>query len=190
VVHAVQVHDRICDVLVPGLAAELAAWLGRLPIAACWDPASRELSWRASLRMPEVADPQLPPCLFQLVDFLEHELGPIAEAIAGRPLRVLEPRVADLRVLRKGSYADGARTDVPAGGMAAVIGLTGACWPAEWGGHTELLGADDVVLLRRAPGWDTLDLVDAGQPLRVPLVLRHVESLAVHAVLAPVPEGA
>ena len=61
---------RVAPLLEPGLGAELAAWLGHLPIAAAWDDAARPRCWRASVTVPSRFDPQLPGCLSRLVAFL------------------------------------------------------------------------------------------------------------------------
>jgi hypothetical protein len=169
---------RIDDALAPGLVAEVAVALGGLP----WgleiaDDARSDVRWRCTLTLPPKLDPQLPGAGWRLVRLLARDLPPLASAIVGRAVTVATPHTLPLVSLRKGSYVD----DAPSPWLEAIIGLTAHTWPASWGGHTELPALGKVW----PPGRGTIDLVDAGVRRRVPLVTRHVESLALHVALVP-----
>lgn len=170
---------RIERALVPGLAAELATVAGRLPLSAALD--ERELSWRCLIETPRVPDPQTHECLHRLVRFVEIDLVDLVGAITGRSLRAVAPARLDVRALRKGSYRDPASADDDAE-LAFVLGISAGSWPAEWGGHLELLDDRGAVVARRPPGADTLDLL-APSRVRVPLLTRAVECIAVYGDL-------
>jgi hypothetical protein len=171
---------RIDPILRPGLAAELASLLRRLPLTAHSDSGQKELSWRCSVGMPAAIDPQYPECMFALARFIDRDLPALARSITGYPLAAGEPTWLHLRAFRKGSYLDvAAKADLP----AAWLGLTGASWPESWGGHLEnVADDDDGGGDPTPPKCDVLDLF-VGSSVRVPLILRHVEALWVHCPL-------
>ncbi len=177
-----QGYLRIESALEPGLAAELAHLLNHVPSAAGIDEARAELAWRGRLQLPEYYEAQHSACLWRLVRALEQDLPPIVEGITGRPLRVREPRALDVVALRKGSFADLPR-EAPATEVTWWLGLSPGTWPAEWGGHLELVDEDGVSQVRFPPGWDTLDLFDERWRTRVPLVKRPVEGVWVRGAL-------
>ncbi len=133
--------------------------------------------------MPDEIDPQHPEALYRLVNFLDRDLPALASAVVGRALAPPMPRVIHVASLRRGAYVDEGRTLAPPGGIDVVLGLTGARWPAEAGGHTNVVDGGQV-RQRLAPGFDTIDLY-ASCNYRVPLVVRPVRTLAVRTVLVP-----
>ena len=79
-----------------------------------------------------------------------------------------------------------AYNDASAGRAVALrLHLTPTMWPAEWGGHLELLdGPEGAVVDRRAPAWNTLDLFDVRGPAawrRLPLIQKHLEGYTISA---------
>jgi hypothetical protein len=169
---------RIEDALAPGLAAELAAAVRGLPFAAVLDRDRDEVRWRCLVTVPPGADPQLPECLFRVARLARDELPPLLLAITGQRLAAAAPERLLMVALRKGSYAAAA---APEHGVEVVVGIGAVPWPAAWGGHTELVGAGEVW----APAADTLELRGAGQRARIPVLTRHVESLAIVIALEP-----
>jgi hypothetical protein len=182
---------RIAPVLAPGLAAELAPLLVRMPLLAQRDHREDAVWWRCAIQLPAAPDPQYPECMYRLTRFLDEDLPALASAVLGRRVVSAAPSWLDLRVVRKGSYVDGGDSFAPAGGVDYLLGLTGAAWPAAWGGHLALDPAvdDDAADPRAgddrgAVGWDTLVLFSRAQ-WRIPLVARHVEGLFLRGMLAP-----
>jgi len=78
----------------------------------------------------------------------------------------------------KGSYYDAYDDHGPGLAVAFQLSLTPASWPADWGGHMELLdGPTGRVTARQSPQWNTLDLFDIRQPgawRRSPTLMRHM----------------
>lgn len=177
----------IGDVLEPGLGAELAVFLGRLPLAASFDADEQGIFWRCSVGMPAL-DPQYPGCLFRLVRFLDVDLPALASAITGRALAPGKPAWIDVQVFRKGSYVDAGKSRAPASGVDFILDLTGVSWPAAWGGHMEHCDESGQVRDVRAPGSGTLHLL-ASARFQVPVVRRHVERLWVRGALAPLAQA-
>jgi hypothetical protein len=173
---------RIAGALEPGIAAELAARVAALPVVPVADPAGNGVWWGCTVALPPLPDPQLPECFYRIVRFFDDDLPELARAITGR--RLAPPRRGrfDVRIWRKGSFADGAPL-VPPAALEAVLGLTAASWPEAWGGSVELLDADGAVIERRPPGFDTLDLTEGTPPMRTTLLTRHVAVLTVHGLL-------
>jgi hypothetical protein len=164
---------RLDDVLPPGIAAELAAWLPRLPLGVETAPAGAGVWWGCEVALPPVSDPQTPACVFALARFLDDDVPARIAASTGKALAHDKPRSFAVRVWRKGSFADEA-AGAP-GTVDAILGLTGARWPAAWGGALEVGGE------RRPPGWDTLDLLDGASPRAVTLLTRHVAVVTIVA---------
>jgi hypothetical protein len=152
-------------VLAPGIAAECAHWMAKLPLGVETAPAGQGLWWGCEVTLPPVTDPHTAPCLNELVLYLEQDVA----ARVGRAMQ--KPRTFGVRVWRKGSFAD--ELSIEPGTVQAIVGLTGARWPAEWGGALEFAGE------ARPPGWNTLDLVESGA--RVSLLTHHVTMLTVVA---------
>ena len=175
---------RLQGVLEPGLAAELACTLWRMPVEPRIYAAHTDLSWSCDVGVPRDPDPQHPPCLFRLTRFLRLDLPALVSAIVGRALTVSEPDNIHLWALRKGAYVDDGGPLAPAGGLDVLLGLTGAHWPADWGGHMVWTSARDRSMAL-PPGFDTLDLLDGGR-FQIPLLTRPVESLSIRATLEPV----
>jgi hypothetical protein len=175
---------RLAGVLDPGLAAELAVVLGRLPLEPRIFAQHADLSWSVDLGVPDDPDPQHPRCLLRLVAFLRRDLPDLVGAISGRRLTNPEPSTAHVWGWRKGSYIDDGRPLAPPGGVDALLGLTGLSWPEAWGGHLVWTGASGRPLTL-PPGFDTLDLIDGGA-FRVPVVTHRVEAITVRARLHPV----
>ncbi len=175
---------RVDDVLAPGLAAELADWLPTLPLEPRYLAEQVALTWACEIQVPDEIDPQHPGALYRLVEFLDRDLPALASAITGQTLVPPIARVVHVASLRRGAYVDAGATLAPPGGIDVVLGLTGARWPADYGGHTEWLNDAGVVTRRLAPGFDTLDLQPPGR-YRVPLLTRPVHTLAVRTYLQP-----
>lgn len=169
---------RLNRVLADGEAAELACYLGGLPLAARQFADHEDLSWSCEIGVPEDFDPQHPACLYRLVDFLDHRLPPLASAVVGRELAPVALGRVHVWAFRCGAHVDAGAALAPAGGVDVILGLTAGSWPASWGGH--------LVVGDRAPlplGPNTLDLLSGN--FRVSLVTRHVQALAVRAILRP-----
>lgn len=171
---------RIDDVLQPGLAAELTALLGRFPLGLTSDEG---VVWRCDVGIPAAVDPQHPEPLYRALRALDRDLPALAGAITGRPWRPARPGWLRLLGWRKGSWLE--RPAPRDGALHYLLGLTGARWPRDWGGWLALAGGES-----RPPGHDALDLLDDGQALALPLVLRHVEGLALTGALLPAGEEA
>ena len=67
--------------------------------------------------------------------------------------------------------------------VALRLHFTPATWPAEWGGHLELLdGPEGEVVDRLPPAWNAVDLFDVRGPSawrRLPLIQKHMEGYTV-----------
>ena len=172
---------RLDDALAPGLAAELAAGLNRLPFALT--AVEGEVAWSATLLVPEVRDPQLFEPLFRLRRFVVDELPALCLAITGRHLVASSPERITVVAHRKGSWTGG-RVEVPARSVACTIGVAAGAWPAAWGGYDEQVDASgDVVWCEPLmPG--SVGLADVSLVRRVPVLTRHVERLEVRALLS------
>jgi hypothetical protein len=168
---------RIEGGLPEGLAAELACYLPTLPLAPRLVAQHLDLSWSCELEVPEAYDPQHPRCLYRLVRFLDVELPALVEQVTGRALAPPRPRTVHVWQLRRGAYVDQGQPLGGAGSIDVLIGLTGERWPAAWGGHLQV-GARSL-----APGFATLDLL-GGQRFHLPLLRRHVRTLAVRTFLS------
>lgn len=169
---------RMEEVLVPGLAAELADWVPRMPVA----PAASHSAvwWGCDAEVPARPAPRLPDCFVQLARCFDVDLPALVSAITGRSLAPARRGHFTVRVWRKGSFADDLAElegDDVGDGVAAVIGLTAGGWPDDWGGVHQALGQ------RLPPGWNTLDLIGAGVAQQVTLVTRHVTVVTLHAAL-------
>jgi len=160
-----------------GQAAELAAAAALLPLQphAIQSPVAAGVCWRCDLALPAPGDLRAPRALAALRPLLEETIPALASRALGRTLRPARPGVGSFWALRKGAwYARAASEDV---GVTALLELTGAAWPALWGGHLQS-GAHTWAL-----GWDRLSLLEARQPLSVSLLTRHVEATFLHIPL-------
>jgi hypothetical protein len=167
---------RIDDALPDGIAAELVAWLPRLPLGVETAPAGAGVWWGCELELPPVPDAQTPACLIALMRFFARDVpARIADHGGGAVVREKPSRFA-LRLWRKGSFVEEGPLGAP-GTIHAIVGLTAARWPAAWGGALELLDHD----LALAPGFGTLDLVAGDARRRVPLVTHHVIAMTAYA---------
>jgi hypothetical protein len=175
---------RIDELLDPGLAAELAVELPRLPLAPRVLAEHEDLSWACEVGVPDDPDPQLAACMHRLAALLDTELPALAGAITGRRLAPPARRRVHVWAFRKGGHVAAGRPLAPPGGLDVWIGLTGARWPAELGGHVDRVDAGGSAAITHAPGWDTLDLID-GLGHRIALVCAHVEALWVRSYLVP-----
>lgn len=168
---------RVQPFLAPGLAAELAALLPGLQLTPQLDSTRREQSWRCIVAMPPTVDLQYPACMYRLGALLVRDLPTLVSEIAGHRVHNTEPIHIDIHVLRKGSYLDGRPAPLPAlgspgAGVDFAIGLTGADWPSEWGGHLH-------IAKERVPmPWNALDLF-GHTAVQIPLITRHVQGLTV-----------
>ncbi len=168
---------RQADVLPAGLGAELALLLRALPFEPTHTGAG--IAWTGALQVPTALDPQHPECLYRLLDFLDHTLPERVAAWVGHPVVRADAGLISVVTLRKGGYLDAAG---PLPGVEAWLGLTGAVWPAIWGGHLEILNEDGMLADVHPPGFGTLDLV-SGHLVQVPVVTHHVEALWVRTLL-------
>ena len=171
---------RIDDALPDGTAAELAAWLPRLPLGLETEPAGAGVWWGCEVELPPVADPQTPACLVALVRFLTHDVPAHIAAHGGGAWTREKPSRFALRIWRKGSFVDDGPLGAP-GTVHAIVGLTGGRWPAAWGGSLHLLDHDRAL----APGFNTLDLVAGEARRRVSLVTHHVNAITALATYVP-----
>lgn len=169
----------------PGVAAELAGWAARLPLGAVAGGGGDAVWWECTVEVPPIADPHFPECVMRLVTLFDSELPALAARLTGRALAPAQPGRVGVRVWRKGSFADATPAGVPPEGIEAVVGLTGARWPEEWGGALEVLDGAGVAVERRPPAWNSLDLAGGATPRRITLVTRHVEVLTLHSALVP-----
>ncbi|MCC6622912.1 MAG: hypothetical protein IT385_16755 [Deltaproteobacteria bacterium] len=72
--------------------------------------------------------------------------------------------------------------------VAFMLHLVPASWPAEWGGHMEVLDAAGAVVSRWAPTWNALDLFDVRAPgawRRLPMIREHLEGFIVSGAWLP-----
>ncbi len=177
---------RIDELFDPGLAAELAAELVRLPLAPRLAAEQEDLSWACEIELPPEPDAQHAACLFRLASFLDRELPVLAGAITGRRLAAPARHHIHVWAFRKGAHVAAGEALAPPGGLDVLVGLTGARWPAELGGHLALVDGAGATVAEHPPGWDTLDLIDhLGH--RIPVVRAHVEALWVRTFLVPAP---
>ena len=156
----------------PGAAAELAAWLPRLPLGVDSPPERTHLFYACEVDVPAARDPQTPSAVYALVDFLDDTVPAHIRAATGRTVAHTVPRRFSVRIYRKGSFIDTRTPD----GIVAILHLTGARWPADFGGTLRAGGA------ALPPAWDTLDLLDGAYSLD--LVTRHVVALTIEATYA------
>lgn len=109
----------------------------------------------------------------------------VIEGITGQRLRSPDDQRVVATHYGKGAYLDAHNDFDGQRAVAYVLGLTRSSWPAEEGGHLEFLGVEGsevVVLERRAPGFNTLDLFEVSQnppPHRIPIVTGHHERRAI-----------
>ena len=162
----------ITDVLEPGLAAEASALLQALPTVIHMEATG--LFWRCEMEVPLIADAQHPETAYRLARFLDRDLPSLASQLLGRTMVRVRPGILGVCILRKGSWISAVP---PAGQVIFRVDLTGSVWPAEWGGHTSYAGSS------YAPAFDVLHLIP--DAVELPLVLRHVESVALQGLLVP-----
>ncbi len=167
---------RFDDVLEPGIAAEIVAWIPRMPLGPTVDRAGHAVWWSCDAELPSRPDPRLPGCFVRLVRFFDVDLPTLAGSITGRRLVPARPHHFSVRVWRKGSFADGP-AETPPGSIEAIVGLTAGDWPDAWGGVLEVLDQ------RLSPGWNTLDLVGGSPPQQVTLLTHHVEMVTLCTTL-------
>jgi len=160
--------------LAPGLAAELAPVLRSLPYAATYSQGPSGIVWRCEFNLPTARDPQYPDCLFSLREFLNVDACALAKAHLGGNYENTSTGTLAAWMIRKGCYVDAERSANP-GHVDFVLDISGAAWPAEWGGHLEFAGADGIEQLP-ASSAGTLHLLAGGAP-RIPLLTRQVEGL-------------
>ncbi len=133
--------------------------------------------WRSSW----VPEPACAHDLCGLGRWLFAEGRQLAERVSGLQLGVGEGGVLVSDRHHKGMYvepydeADGVRA------VAFQVGLTPCTWPAEWGGHVQVLGPDDAVRSSWAPDWNTLDLFDVRVQARrrLPILREHTEGFVI-----------
>lgn len=105
--------------------------------------------------------------------------------VTGMELAPPVDRTVVSTLLRRGAFLDAHNDHDEKRRCAYVLGLTEGAWPAEEGGHLEFVALRDeelVVIERRPPGWNTLDVFDVSQPTqwhRVPMVMRDHERRAI-----------
>jgi len=105
-----------------------------------------------------------------------------ASAVSGRALRAPDDPLVMSDEHRKGGFAEArpvseAYFSSAPRSAVALVHLCAQPWPEAWGGHRELVGADGEVVLRVAPAWNALDLIDLERPglrWRTPLIDHHV----------------
>ena len=148
------------SLLAEGTGPVIAQAVRGLPMGAVWEP-DAGLFWRCEAHVPPVLDPQLPEGFFWASRLLDIEL-PRLLARMGLRVRTKRPGVIDAIALRKGSWLRMQPSE-----WVALIGLTGAPWPQEWGGQ---LSAG-------------LTLIPPGAVVEVAVLTKHVESLALRCRL-------
>ena len=88
----------------------------------------------------------------------------------------------------KGAYAEGYDDHEPGLAVGFRLDLTPATWPADWGGHYEVLDAlHGEVVSSHAPAWNSLDLFDLRQPgawRRMPMLCRQVDGFVISGSFA------
>lgn len=165
--------------LAPGLAAEAVEALRLLPAGPHYvqQPDMVGLHWRCDATLPPEPSPQLPEPLFRLVRAVEEDIPAAVSAALGTALRSARPGILSLWRFQKGSwYHDTPAADGP---VRFLVELTGARWPAAWGGTLDIAGQV------RSLGWDRLTVLQPGTSLRVPLVRRHVSACLLYGELVP-----
>lgn len=167
---------RIDDVLVPGLAAELAPFARSLPLVATAGRDPDALEWVCEFAVPPAPDPQYPPPLFALSTFVHRDLPALVGASAGADFAYGAPGQLRVSMLRKGCYVDARAAPAADGVVEFRLDLTAPGWPVEWGGHLAVAAAGGEQSM--APACGCLDLI-ANRRWRVPLVIRQVEGLAI-----------
>jgi hypothetical protein len=172
---------RIDEVLMPGIAAALPEALLALPFEPyhVHDEHVRCLFWRCIVAVHD----ELPWPFDWLGRFVTSDLPALVAAITGREVAGLTEDWLPVCLFTKGSYLDAHEDHGVGRATAFVLGLTREPWPADDGGHLELLADDrETVVERRAPGFDTLDLYDVRPVVRwhrVPLLVEHHRRLTV-----------
>ena len=151
------------SLLADGVGALVAEAVRGLPMAAVWE-ADAGMFWRCEAHVPAAIDPQLPEAFFWTQRLQDIDL-PALLCRMGIPVRSARPGVIDAIALRKGSWLR-----LQPSGWLALIGLTGAPWPAEWGGQHSM----------------GLTLIPPGAVLEVPVLTKHVEALLLRCALEPV----
>jgi hypothetical protein len=171
---------RIDDVLPPGLAAELAVGLNRLPLVLT--AVQGEVAWSVGVVMPPASEPQMFQPLVRLFRLIAVELPALCLAITGRRLVASPPDQITVVAYRKGSWTE-TRVDAAAGGVACTIGIAAGTWPAAWGGHDERFDAHGNVIWREPLMPGTVELADVSLVRRVAVLTHHVERVEVRALL-------
>lgn len=171
------------DALESGLAAEAYLVLSRLPFGPETNRQGTHVAWCGALAVPPTPDPQNPACLYRLLRFLDQDLPAWVGAGLGRSLRPLYPGQLMVWTFRKGGFADAVQPLAP-DGIDVFLSLTAQRWPADWGGHLDILDDAGQVAASHAPGPGQLHLT-RGTRIRVPLVVRPIEAVWLRSALVP-----
>jgi hypothetical protein len=178
---------RVEGFLERSLAPEVLDHVRRLPyqpaIASPGEPSF--LFWRCAWKPEESCD----HLLCALGRCIRGEVVGWASDVTGLALAPPDGLVV-ATLHEKGSFADLHEPGGRGRAVAFVLGLSPEPWPAESGGHLEIVdAASGAVLERRAPAWNALDLIDVRGPRawRVPIVREHVEGRAIAGWLALAP---
>lgn len=173
---------RLESALAPGLAAELHVHASRLPLGIA--RTHEGVSWRTDVVVPSVADPQLPEPFYRFVQLLHIDLPALIADVTNRRVAIAVPRRFTVAAYRKGSWVE-EHENTPPGSIRCSIGISAGQWPVEWGGHDEWFDERGVLVARRPPVMDAIDLADASLYRRVAVLTHHVERLEIQAVLSP-----
>lgn len=176
-------HALIPDALEPGLAAEADLVLSRLPFGPEANPQGTHVAWCGALMVPPTPDPQNPACLYRLLRFLDQDLPAWVGDALGQPLRPLYPGQLMVWTFRKGGFADAVLPLAP-DGIDVFLSVSAQRWPADWGGHLNILDDAGQRAASHAPGPGQLHLT-RGLRVQVPLVVRPVEAVWLRAALVP-----
>jgi hypothetical protein len=178
---------RVAPFLAPGRAEEALEALRREPfkLAVPSNPTVDFQYWKHEW----VPEPACEHVLCRLGRFLHDEWPAWVSRLTGLRLGPPPPRLLAASLYTKGSFLDVHNDFGRERSVAYVIGLTPPPW-TDPGGSLEFVDGREgrVVLERRAPGWNTLDLFDVREPVRwhrVPIVREHAARWAISGWLYP-----
>ena len=174
--------ERIDDVLVEGLTAEIAALLPLLPSVA--QPVDHhEVTWPTTIELPMPLEPQYPAAFYRVAHFLGERLPAVIESVAGARYSLGNPFAIRVCGFCRGSFID--VKPAAAEGLAMFLWVAAPKWPATWGAQLEARDETGETVATFAPRAGALDLVTAGR-YRVTLLERPVRCWALRYDLFPV----
>lgn len=172
---------RFDDGLAPGLAAELAVGLCRVPLALV--ERHGEIVWSGGVAVPTVRDPQLFEPLFRVARVIAEQLPALVRALADRDVIAARPDALEVVGYRKGSWTEVA-LDQP-GAVVCTIAITGGAWPRAWGGHDARLAPDGSEAWCGPVVAGAIELANAASVRRVEVLTHRVERIELRALLVP-----